>query len=44
MSESIKLMSAQKVAEIFVKGVIDRKYEIFPGGSRFVWRVNRYFP
>jgi 3-dehydrosphinganine reductase len=44
MSASVKLLSAQKVAEVFVDGIIKRKYAILPGGAGLVWRVYRYFP
>lgn len=44
MSESVKLMSAEAVAGIFVDGISKGKYAIFPGGSGLVWRISRYFP
>jgi 3-dehydrosphinganine reductase len=44
MSESVKTLSAQKVAEIFVAGLIRKKYAILPGEAGLVWRLNRHFP
>jgi len=44
MSANVKLMSAQKVAEVFVDGIIKKKYTILPGESGLLWKVNRYFP
>lgn len=44
MSESIKLLSAQKVAEVFVEGIIKRRYAILPGEAGVAWRVSRHFP
>lgn len=44
MSEKIKLLSARKVAQIFVEGIIKGKYAIFPGDAGFVWRINRHLP
>jgi 3-dehydrosphinganine reductase len=44
MSESMKLLSAQKVAEVFVDGLIKKRYAILPGEAGFVWKMNRHFP
>lgn len=44
MSESVKLMSSEDVAKVFVEGLIRNQYFIIPGGGKFVWRVNRLFP
>ncbi len=44
MSETMKPLSAQKVAECFVAGIIKRKYAILPGEAGWVWRLSRYFP
>ena len=44
MSESVKTLSAEKVAEIFVAGLIRKKYAILPGEAGLVWRLNRHFP
>ena len=44
ISEKVKLMSAQAVAEIFVAGIMKKRYAILPGEAGFVWRVNRHFP
>lgn len=44
MSENVKVLKAQEVAEIFVDGLIGKKYAILPGEAGMVWRLNRYFP
>lgn len=44
MSENMKLLSAQKVAEAFVEGIIKRRYAILPGEAGFMWKMNRHFP
>ncbi len=44
MSESVKTLSAQRVAEILVAGLIRKKYAILPGEAGLVWRLYRYFP
>jgi 3-dehydrosphinganine reductase len=44
MSANLKLMSAQAVAEVFVEGIIKKRYAILPGDARFAWIVNRHFP
>ena len=37
-------MSAEAVAEIFVDGILNKKFTILPGGAGFVWRMYRHFP
>jgi 3-dehydrosphinganine reductase len=44
MSEKVKLLSAQKVAEVLVEGILKKKYAITPGESGLLWRLNRFFP
>jgi len=44
MSESTKRMSPDDVAKILVKGILKKKFYIFPGDSRFIYHVNRIFP
>jgi 3-dehydrosphinganine reductase len=44
LSEGVKLMSAEKVARIFVDGILKKRFAIFPGGSGFIWRMYRHFP
>lgn len=44
MSEGAKLMSPDDVAKIVLKGMIKKKFLIFPGESRFIYHVNRFFP
>jgi len=44
ISGSVKLLSAQKVAEVFVDGILKKQVAIMPGEAGLVWRLNRYFP
>lgn len=44
MSESVKIMSSEDVAKVFVEGLIRNQYFIIPGGGKLVWRVNRLLP
>jgi 3-dehydrosphinganine reductase len=44
MSENLKPMSAEDVAQAFLEGLLRKRYLIFPGGSGFIWRMNRFFP
>jgi 3-dehydrosphinganine reductase len=44
MSGNVKALKAQEVAEVFVDGLIRRKYAILSGEAGMVWRLNRYFP
>ena len=44
MSEGAKLMSPDDVAKIIVKGVLKKKFFIFPGESKFIYHINRLFP
>jgi 3-dehydrosphinganine reductase len=44
MSGNVKVLSAEKVAEVFVEGLIRKKYTILPGGAGMVWKLNRHFP
>ena len=44
MSENVKLLRAQEVAEAFVEGIIKKRYAILPGEAGFVWKMNRHFP
>lgn len=44
ISENVKLLSAQEVAEAFVEGIIKKRYAILPGEAGFVWKMNRHFP
>jgi len=43
MSESVKLLSAQDVAEVFVDGIIKQKPAILPGEAGLVWSLFRFF-
>ena len=44
MSESVKALSARRVAEVFVAGLLKKKYAILPGEAGLVWRLNRHLP
>jgi 3-dehydrosphinganine reductase len=44
ISGSVKLQSAQQVAEAFVEGILKKQVAIMPGEAGLVWRLNRYFP
>ena len=44
MSEGAKLMPPDDVAKIIVKGVLKKKFFIFPGESKFIYHINRLFP
>jgi 3-dehydrosphinganine reductase len=44
ISEKVKLLSAPKVAEVFVEGILKKKYAIMPGEAGMVWWLNRFFP
>lgn len=44
MSSTVKLLSAQKVAEVFVEGILKKRVAIMPGEAGMVWRLNRLFP
>jgi len=38
------LLSAEEVAEKYIKGLLKEKFYIMPGSSKFLWRVMRFFP
>lgn len=44
MSENLKLMSAEAVADEFVRGLLRNKFFIMPGDAKLAWRMNRFFP
>jgi 3-dehydrosphinganine reductase len=44
VSSTGKIMQPQKVAEALIKGILKKKFNITPGGSRFVWNVKRLVP
>lgn len=44
MSASVKLMSPEAVAAVFVRGLLKRQYAIMPLQARAVWWLNRVFP
>jgi len=44
MSEGGGLLTPEKVAAIFVKGVLKKKFYITPGQSGLLWRLARHFP
>ena len=44
LSETIKPLEPQVVAQAFVKGILKRQFSILPGGSKSTWRLFRFFP
>ncbi|MHA1919319.1 MAG: SDR family oxidoreductase [Promethearchaeota archaeon] len=44
LSESAKLLSAEEVARVFVKGIIKRKYNILPGDAKLIWLLYHFLP
>jgi 3-dehydrosphinganine reductase len=44
ISEKGGLLSAEQVAEDFIKGLLKNKFEIFPGKAKFVNKMFRLFP
>jgi 3-dehydrosphinganine reductase len=44
MSENSKLMTPEAVAEVFVVGMLKRKFNILPGDAWLAWFLFRHFP
>jgi len=44
MSEKTKLLSPEEVAEVFVEGILKKKFNILPGEAKFIWKMYRHFP
>jgi short-subunit dehydrogenase len=44
LSASMKVAGPHEVARDFVRGVANGKFHILPGGTRMVWRLQRYVP
>jgi 3-dehydrosphinganine reductase len=44
MSQRVRLLKPEDVAEVFVEGVLKEKFNIFPGDTRLSWIANRLFP
>ena len=44
LSENSKLLTAEEVAKVFIKGIRQRKYNILPGDAKMVWLLYRYLP
>ncbi len=44
MAESMKPLKANKVAEIFVEGILKKRLAIMPGEAGMLWRISRFFP
>ncbi len=44
ISEAAKLLSAEKVAQVFVKGILKKKFNIYPGISLLFNIAKRLFP
>ncbi len=44
IEERGKLLQPEVVAEIFIEGILKKKYQIFPGEAKFIWRMYRLIP
>ncbi len=44
LSENAKLLSPTQVAESLIKGIIKKKFQIFPGDSKLYWHLYRLIP
>ena len=44
LSEKAALMEPEAVAEAFIQGILNRRFQIFPGKAKLYWRVFRYCP
>ncbi len=44
MSEGAKLLSPDEVAKVLIKGILKKRFFIFPGESGFIYHINRLFP
>ncbi len=44
LSESAKLYSPEKVAKIYIKGILKKKFFILVGEGGLIWRLFRFFP
>ncbi|MFX1395679.1 MAG: SDR family NAD(P)-dependent oxidoreductase [Promethearchaeota archaeon] len=44
ISKRGRILDARTVAEVFVTGIIKKKFTILPGKAKSIWRVKRWFP
>jgi 3-dehydrosphinganine reductase len=44
MSQAAGCLEPERVARTFVAGIMDNRYFILPGMSRWIWRLHRWFP
>lgn len=44
IEERAKLLQPEEVAEVFIEGILKKKYQIFPGEAKFIWRMYRLIP
>jgi 3-dehydrosphinganine reductase len=44
ISEGGGILSPEEVAEEFIQGILNEKFEIFPGEAKFIWRMVRHVP
>jgi 3-dehydrosphinganine reductase len=44
ISAASKTLTAEEVAEVFVEGILQRRFHILPGEARWVWMLYRLFP
>jgi hypothetical protein len=41
---TVELLSAQEVAQDFVKGILNKQFTILTGEAGWVWRLQRFAP
>ncbi len=44
LSAHTKLLQPEQVAEVFIAGILKKKFYILPGKAKFAWRMTRFFP
>ena len=44
ISEGAKVLTAEQVAEAFIKGIMKNKFNIYPGESKLISFIKRHFP
>ena len=44
ISEAVKLMIPEQIAEIFIESILKKKFYITPGEAKFLWKMKRLFP
>jgi len=44
ISEGGGLLTPEEVAEEFIEGILNERFEILPKKAKFIWRMFRHFP